>query len=225
MMAPYFSKITPKKNNYNIGYAQITKRFAKTEIHGSFEKIGVVFQPLGLNHFVHEPLSKLLTVEINPDFTYFNKSLIPILDALFKQDTILEKVDLLDTYFNSQFKGFEDHRMKEAMAMMLEENEKYSVQEIADAIGTSRKTLLRMFRKHLNCSVQDYASLIQFRKAVEVYQKAEKKPSFTGLSLDLNYYDQSDFIHHFTKTTGVSPKKFFNKLRKFGENETFWSPD
>lgn len=225
MITPHFSKVTPLKNNYNIAYSQVIKRFAKAEIHGRFQKIGVVFQPLGLNHFVSEPLSNLLTLQINPDFNYFNESLIPILDPLFEQVDITKKVDVLDAYFKSQFKGFDDQRMKKAMEMMLEEGEKHSVQEVADAIGTSRKTLLRMFQKHLNCSVQDYTSLIQFRKAVEVYQKAAKKPSFTGLSLDLNYYDQSDFIHHFTKTTGVSPKKFFNNLQEFGKNETFWSPD
>lgn len=225
LVAPNHSRVTPLENDYVIAYSQIFKRFAKAEIHGPFRKIGIVFEPLGLNHFVSAPLSELTSMGLNLNFNYFNTSLLPILNKLFDINEIEDRVTLLDIYFKSQFKGLSEKRISASIDLMFNKSDKYSVQEIADSLGVNRKTLLRLFRKHLNCSVQDYNSLIQFRKAIETYQKSSKKPLLTELSCDFNFYDQSDFINHFRKVTNFNPKKFFDKLIEFGDHEIFWSPD
>lgn len=223
-LAPTYSRVTPDKKNFICGYSQIHKRFAKAEIHGKFQKIGVVFEPLGLNNFIDCSLSDIISKELNLDLPYFKAIFEPIQDTLFNC-SVDEKVMLMDQIFVREKKPFTEQRMYRALDLLFAEGEKKTVQEIAEELHVSRKTLLRLFKKHLNCSVQDYASLIQFRRSVEAYQKAAEKPSFTGLALDLNYYDQSDFVHHFKRITNTNPKKFFQSLKEFGEHDTFWSPE
>jgi AraC-like DNA-binding protein len=223
ILGPTYSKVTPKKNASICAYTQIHKHFAKAEIHGVFQKIGIVFEPLGINNFIDCPLSDIVTQELNMDFPYFKDAFAPIQDTLFSSP-LDEKVTLLDQLFLQNKRPFDETRMYRALDLLFAEGEKKTVQEISEELNVSRKTLLRLFKKHLNCTVQDYASLIQFRHSVEAYQKAAEKPSFTGLALDLNYYDQSDFVHHFKRITNTNPKKFFDSLKEFGEHDTFWSP-
>ncbi|MFT4602060.1 MAG: hypothetical protein ACI857_002246 [Arenicella sp.] len=47
----------------------------------------------------------------------------------------------------------------------------------------------------------------------------------TGLAYDMDYYDQSEFIHHFYKITGVNPKRFFFDLVSYGDKSTYWAPE
>jgi AraC-like DNA-binding protein len=97
------------------------------------------------------------------------------------------------------------------------------VEELADKMGVSRKTLLRLFKKHHNCSVIDYIKMLQFRKSIESFTKKQNKATLTELAHDTFYYDQSDFVKHFKKLTGFSPKRFFKGLSNLGSQDTYWT--
>ena len=224
LITPTHSNVTPEPGSFICAYAQMFTQFAKTKIHGKFQKIGIVFEPLGLNHFLDRPLSEIIHFELNCEFDYFEQKIAPFRQHLFSA-SIDEKVRLLDDFLFSNLQQLEVDKLKSAITILFDDKNKNSIESVANELGISRKTLLRMFRKHLNYSVQNYASLIQFRKAVEVYQEAAEKPSFTGLALDLNYYDQSDFIRNFKRITKTNPTRFFKQLKKFGDNQTFWTPD
>ena len=213
----------PAKNDYFFSYSQLIKRFGTAEIIPPFDKIGVVFEPLGLNHFVKENLSHYLNEPINLNFNYFRDSMSNVLEDIFSAVDSDTKTTLLDTYFSERFIGFDEDRLKAAITFMLNSDTKCSVNSIAEELNMNRKTLLRLFNRHLKCSVKDYIDLIKFRRAVDVYQKSFDKPSLTNLALDLNYYDQAEFTNHFKKVTGVNPKKFYNNLMQFGSDSTYWS--
>jgi AraC-like DNA-binding protein len=201
------------------------KNFGHAEILGPFDKIGIVFQPLGLNHFVSGNLSTLASDEVNVNFSHFQRSLPTILDLVFDQKDIDAKVELLDAYFLQHLVEFEDKRLPSVVDFLFRTEDKLSVQQICENFDINRKTLLRLFNRHLNCSPKEYITLVQFRRAVELYQNSSHKPSLTRLALDLDYYDQSDFIHRFTKITGVSPKRLFTNIEKYGVHATYWTKD
>jgi AraC-like DNA-binding protein len=225
LIAGTHTKAISNSKVYSFTYSQLFKNFGKAEIIGPFDKIGVVFQPLGLNHFVSAPLAKLISGEINIDFNYFKDSISPVLDRIFTTKDESAKVELLDQYFLNQITELKELRLPEIIAFLFETVEKISVRELCDVFNINRKTLLRLFKKHLNCSPKDYLTLIQFRRAVESYQNSSHKPSLTRLALDLDYYDQSDFIHRFTKITGVNPKRLFTNIEKYGVHSTYWTID
>jgi AraC-like DNA-binding protein len=221
----YHTKAIPDPKTYYFAYAKLTRQFAISEIIAPFDKIGVVFQPLGINHFIEGNLSDILTTTINLDFKYFEGSMTPYLDRIYALDELDEKVGCLDAYFQSIYIGFQEERLEKAIRLLTSSTEKYTVQSLAKELHVSRKTLLRMFNKHLCCSVKDYLSVIYFRRALEIYQNTTDKMLLTNLAFDTEYYDQSEFINHFKKLTGFNPKRFFKKIVQYGEEETFWSKE
>jgi AraC-like DNA-binding protein len=213
----------PANNCYSFGYSKLISSAAQAELQAPFTKIGVVFQPLGLNHFLEGNLSDYVPAPINVDFDVFKDTMLDILPSVFDAAALEEKVTLLDNYFLSVFKGFKDKKMEDALHLLFAEDAKYSVESLAEALQISRKTLLRLFKKHQNCSVIDYMKLIQFRKSVEIFQNSKDKTKLTELAHNTAYYDQSDFIKHFKKLTGFNPKSFFENLTILGDQGTFWT--
>lgn len=209
--------------DYYYVYAGIYKEFQRVIQQAPFSKIGIVFQPLGLNHFIRKNLVQLQKKESDVRFNYFKTSMQPFLDDIYSLENISSKVTLLDTYFERQYVGFEDERMKKAIDFLLSADKKYTVKVLAEQLEMNRKTLLRLFQKHLCCSVKDYINVVQFRKALLSYQLAENKPLLTSLAYDTGYYDQSEFINHFKKITGFNPTKVLSNIQKLGNEDTFWT--
>jgi len=221
----YTSITKPKQNNYFFGFVKLTNHAAKAEIHPPFNKIGIAFQALGLNQFVEGNLAPYIPQSINLEFDYFKASMQSTLDKVYQTENIQEKVELLDEYFLSIYTGLEEPKMEEAVELLLQSDSKYTVEELAAELEVSRKTLLRLFRKHHNCSVIDYIKMIQFRKSIDAFQTSQDKATLTELAYNTAYYDQSDFINHFKKLTGFNPKHFFKHLSNLGSQDTYWTFD
>lgn len=221
----YSTIAKPANCGYSFGFSKLTNHAAKAEIIPPFNKIGIAFQALGLNHFLPNHLSEYLPEPINFKFDFFRESMEGCLDKVYQTDSIEEKVRLLDEYFLSVFIGFSEQKICDAVELLMNNDLKYTVGELAEELEVSRKTLLRLFRKHLNCSAIDYIKLIQFRKSVDIFQNSETRASLTDLAHHTEYYDQSDFINHFKKLTGFNPKSFFRSLSNLGNQDTYWTFD
>lgn len=219
----YSTTTVPKGDGYAFGFSKLINHAAEAQLIPPYNRIGVVFQALGLNHFLDGNLSEYVHAPINVDFIVFKSTMEPVLNELFEADNLADKVAILDDYFLSVYKGFHEHKMEEATTLLFAHDAKYTVEELAAELNISRKTLLRLFKKHQNCSVIDYMKMIQFRKSIELFQNSKDKTKLTELALDTDYYDQSDFIKHFKKLTGFNPKLFFNNLSILGDKGTFWT--
>lgn len=219
----FTTSASPSSSRYSYNYTNLISHFAQAEMNSPFDKLGIVFQPLGLNHFVENDVSSLITQTFNLNLSLFSLHIKKTLDQVYSTESFTEKTALLDHYFQQIFTGFTDKKMKQAMGLALAKNADYTVQSLANELEISRKTLLRMFNRHLNCSVKDYLRVIKFRKAVDHFQSSHKNSRLTDLAYDMDYNDQSEFIHHFKKLTGFSPKPFFKNLEPHSNQGTYWS--
>jgi transcriptional regulator GlxA family with amidase domain len=108
------------------------------------------------------------------------------------------------------------------MQELLKSNGAVRVEELSDLLEVNRKTLLRLFRKHLCCSVEEYRKLVMFRNALNYAQQAGADASLTDVALYSLYYDQAHYIKHFRQITKQSPKALLSKLASFGGQQTYW---
>jgi len=145
------------------------------------------------------------------------------LDAVFYEQQLDVKVAILDEYFLSIYNSFDAELLQKAIELALNGEEDYNVHSLANELNVSRRTLLRLFRKHLNSSTKEYLKMIKFRKAVKVYQESLKSMNLSDLTYQVNYNDQSEFIHHFKSLTGFSPKSFFQNLNTISNQGTYWT--
>ncbi len=219
----YGRTYVPKNSNDLSVVFTINKKVSKeVRLRGKFDKIGIVFNPLGINHFIETPLSGNINDSIC-HFDYFGKELHEIAQTVYLEKDIENKRDLLDGFFIKQYIGFEDVRLLQAVQEILAANDSAKTQDLAKSLGISRETLLRIFKKHLCFSVEEFKSVIRFRQALEYYEETTIKPKLTHVAIDNRYYDQADFVKHFKKVTGASPKKFFSSLRNISNAGTYWT--
>lgn len=180
-------------------------------LKGPYNKLSMVFHPLGLNHFLDIPCSHIIEPHFS-FFDYFGESFDRMLAQAFAADKIEAKRDLLDQYFESHYVGFQEHRLSLAIKEMFDSGGNCSIQEIAASMGISRKTLQRIFKTHLGYSPVEYKSIIKFRRALDLYQGQMNQNNLSSLAYEANFYDQSDLNAHFKIRTGLTPKQLFSEI-------------
>lgn len=84
------------------------------------------------------------------------------------------------------------------------------VQEVADHLGVSRRTLERHFMEVLGFPPKQFIRLIRFQKAIALIKHNDPCSSLTRVAYDSGYSDQSHFIRDFRLLSGESPR-FFRK--------------
>lgn len=212
-----------EKEEYNVFYSGIKRNFAIAEMQAPFDKIGIAFEPLGINYFLEKPVSEFISKNNDWKFFGFENSIEMMLNEIFETDNFDKKVKILDDYFLSLLNNFNDEILEKSLELIQQKNQKYKVSELAAELKISQKTLNRKFRKYLNCTVKDYLEVAQFRKSFNHFLNENKSEKLTDLAYQFDYYDQSEFIKQFKKITGINPKKLFQNVERFGEEELFWN--
>lgn len=207
---------------YNLFYAGIRKLIGIAEMETPFDKIGAVFEPLGIHHFTEKTYQEILPSKFDCVFTEFNADIFPILDKVYHTFDLDERVRILDEYFLSKLNDFEEKTVEKAIELVAKNNQKFKVSELAEELNISQKTLNRKFQKQLNCTVKDYLEIAQFRKSFNHFPNQNPSIKLTDLAYKFDYYDQSEFIRQFKKITGINPKKLFQNVENLGEEDIFW---
>ena len=219
-----YSSVSPDQNSdFIFIYSGVQKHLRRAYIAAPFQKIGVVFKELGINHFVSCPLSLASPDPIDKSFDYFGEELKNHCRQIYSLTSRDEKVKLLDHFFQSRFQNLAEPVLKSCVKLIMAADQKLTITCLSDQLSINRKTLLRLFNKHLGCSAKDYVDIVQFRKSLNAYLLEQKQDSLTGIALENDYYDQSQFINHFKKLTGTNPKAFFKDIRHIGREDTFWT--
>lgn len=206
---------------YTTLYTVNKNKSIKVAIEGPFHKVGVVFNPLGINHFFDSPLSSFFKQE-KGEFPFFGSSFYSCLETVFREVTIENKVSQLDQFFESALIPFDETVLKKAVGAIILSNGSLKVEELSDTLQVNRKTLLRLFQKHVLMSVEDYRKMVMFRQAMNYYQEHKSQSNLTEVALFSMYYDQAHFIKHFKSVTKETPSSLLTKVAQVGTEDTYW---
>ncbi|MEM1328752.1 MAG: helix-turn-helix domain-containing protein [Bacteroidota bacterium] len=187
---------------------------------GKYNKLTIVFHPLGLNHFVPLPAAMMIEDHFS-FFDFFGTPFDDMLRQVFRLNDIERKRDLLDDFFRHHLLGFEEQRLSYAVNRLLNHTESTTVKTLSDELSISRKTLLRLFTAHLGLSPTAYKSTIRFRKALDIYQHRLTSTNFSALAYEADFYDQSDLNAHFKVKTGLTPKELFAAIQQIS-HDLYW---
>jgi AraC-like DNA-binding protein len=218
-----YSSVKPDtESDYIFIYSGMQKYPRIAQMTSPYDKIGIIFKELGINHFIKEPLSIISPHPIDKSFNYFGNDLVNTCNAIYKEEDIDVKVNLLNLFFESKFCDFPEQVVKHCVDFIIHSLEKPTVESLTTRFHTPKKTLLRLFQKHLDCSVKDFIDIVQFRKSLDSYLLQNRRP-LTDVALENGYYDQPQFINHFKKLALTNPKKFFNDIEKVNNTDIFWT--
>lgn len=210
-----------KKTSIQSLYCINKNKNIKVSIEGIFDKIGIVFNPLGINHFIEKSIQEVFPYEINI-FTYFGEEFNFVLNQVFLETEIHKKVELLDAFFEKVIQPFEEQILKKAIREIIISNGSIKVSKLSEELKINRKSLLRLFNKHTTMSVEEYRKMVMFRQAFNYFQQNKKTANLTEVALFSMYYDQAHFIKHFKSITKETPNSLLTKIQHLGLEDTYW---
>jgi AraC-like DNA-binding protein len=193
----------------------------RVRLTGPFTKLGIAFEPLGLQRFIMKSYKDVAHDLVVP-FEEFGSEFEALCTEILKNPAD-DPSKTFDAYLLSKMCNPLDPQMEIAVQKILQNDEGLQLENLAGDLGLSMRTLQRRFKDHLACTPREYQQLVRFRKAINTYQSASKPTTFTQLALETNYYDQPAFVNHFKRITGRSPREFFNNLQKRGSEDTYWA--
>lgn len=197
-----------------------TKNF-KVSLNGIFDKIGIVFNPLGINYYLDKPLCDIYDFE-KLTFSHFGKKFEEVLYKVYATSNYEEKRDILDAFFSSKILGFQPNFLISCVNDIIQSNGTVKVDTLSEKYGIHRKSLLRLFQKHFCCTLEAYKKMVKFRNTLNYTQTQENSNKLTEVSLYNHYYDQADFNKQFKTITKFTPKELLAKIEKIGNEDTYW---
>lgn len=184
---------------------------------GPVHKIGIVFNPFGINQFLASNISKNESVS-SPSFCFFENDFIL---SLFDKYDLGQVAFALDETLLKLLSPIQNIYIEKSI-LFFEEESDYTINELAAKLGISREHLNRLFKKHIGTSVQKYRSIVRFRQLMNLRSNNHSQDNLTTLSHRLHYADQSHFIKQCKLLTGLIPSRFFKEGTNLGAEDTFW---
>lgn len=194
------------------------------KLSGKLDKVTIIFSPLGLNHFIREPIGSVSTHH-SQVFTSWNDKpeYTLMLQQFFATDVLEERAAVLETFLLSQYQPVADYgRMQGILLQLADFDSEPSVADIAAANHMSEKTLNRMFRRHIALSPVAYRKIARFRHSMSNKLYSDQLSSLTQIGYESNYYDQSYFSRIYKHMTGDNPSAFFNSIQKLGNEQVIF---
>ncbi|RZK54979.1 MAG: AraC family transcriptional regulator [Pedobacter sp.] len=186
---------------------------------GPVHKIGIVFEPFGINHFISSSTG-VNQRSSSPEFTLFDQA---FLNDLFTDNDFSKIVNKLDQYLISIFSEVQNPYLSKAINLLHESTDELNIDELAETkLGISRKHLNRIFKKYMGTTAQKYKSIVRFRQLMNHKLQQNNNDNLSSLSHQAHYTDQSHFIKACKQLTGLTPSQFFKDGKIVGSEDTFW---
>ncbi|MCU0239597.1 MAG: helix-turn-helix domain-containing protein [Pyrinomonadaceae bacterium] len=177
------------------------------KVTGKIRGLSIVFKPTGINCFIDKPFNEIVP-EVHNNFPFWDEKADELEQLLYCHD-ISDITAKLEKILLSFYRPFENKLLFQILALLHKNYADYNVQELAQILKVSRKTLLRTFQKHIGVSITDYRRIIRFREAIKIHSGTDE--TLTRLAYETCFSDQSHFVKDIQKLTGDNPKKFFNE--------------
>lgn len=179
---------------------------------GRQEKITIVFEPLGINHFIPESLNRFIkkrhrTISNLEQSVQFSK----FAEAVYNCTTVDKKLSFIERYLLERYRDPQIPFVEEALTLLRDLDRNYSIEQISKMIYASPRNLLRLFQKHLCISLVEFRNIYQFRYSLGK-KISSGKVSLKQISYESNYSDASYMVRMYKKFTGVNPSQFFDKV-------------
>lgn len=213
--------VKPNESANSVLYSTVRDCPQHVEINGSFRKIGIVFKPYGLNHFISRPIQEFHSQVIS-EFTEWNPDFMVTASKVWETELIGERIALLDSFMTGIKTNFANSQFSNIIEKIVQSENMYSIEDTAKFFGFNRKTFYRLFLKELQCSPSKFLKILRFRKSLESYI-TEEKTNLSSIAL-AHFYDQSDFIRNVKQITAQTPSKLSKDLSNL-ENTIFWKID
>lgn len=180
---------------------------------GRREIITIVFHPLGVNHFLEEPLSGLVASNNgDPSFIPLNGLFDRFAETVFRHDAPEQRIEAIEDYLLKKYKQIDIPFVGAAIPLLSDLHGMPGIEAICRSIGTSPRNLARLFARHICLSPVGFRNIYQFRYSLQKKMTDGGQVPLKDIGYESNYTHASYMIRMYRKFTGLNPTAFFNQV-------------
>lgn len=188
--------------------AQITP--FKLRAEESHKAVSIIFYPGGLNRFLNIPLTELFDNGYSAR-DVIGKEIEELLDQSHNTTSFAELNNIVQCYFLRKLSKVKEELPIDFALRHLQANYNTHLDKIAGMACMSIRNFERKCKERLGMTAKMYARIARFHKA---YRMLGSKPviSWTDLTYEAGYYDQTHFIKDFKEFAKVTPTLLHKEL-------------
>lgn len=189
---------------------------------GRLDKIGIVFFPLGLNHFIREDYHVLAKTDVQAFLPSNHDQWEKVIEQCFAAGNTAEKITILETFLSALYHEKDVEQLQTAVKLLGNVTEQETIQAIAGKIFMSPRSLNRLFQKELAMTPEIFRVIARFRYIMQQKAVLKRNQKLTQLAYESGYFDQASLTKTFKRFTTLSPRQFFEQCTLVGDNGTVW---
>ncbi len=200
------------------------KRYISISAHQDSEMFVIQFKPTGAHPFLHIPIHELNGKVIAAE-EVVGPSIKKLRQAIVNGENNAAKFQAAEQWLNQRYKNDLTpppailelvDRLKKAPALTASE-----LTALIQSYPYSQKHLINQFKKYLGLTPKYFQRIFRFNEILaKIYQK--QTLSWTQISYDCGYTDQSHFIKEFRHFSGFNPQEFLDQ--NFSDEEPNFFP-
>ncbi len=169
----------------------------------SNKTVSIIFQPGGLNRFLNIPMTEIF------DNGYSARDVIgsEIEELLDKSHDTISSVELssiVQSYFLRKLSRVKEVLPIDHALSYLSANYNTSLDKVAEMACMSVRTFERKCQERLGMPAKMYARIARFYRAYKILEN-RSSISWTDLTYEVGYYDQTHFIKDFKEFSRLTP--------------------
>lgn len=184
----------------------------KLKLTGAYQVIIFQLYPFVINSFFNIELNEI--TDNCFDLKSYDLNLITILEKeLLTAITLQERIELIYSFLFDIFKQKKElinPTVEKAVRLILESKGTISINEIAESVNSTLRTLQRGFQKETGLTPKKFSKIVQFQTSLKQISQKEFK-NLTDIVYENGFADQSHFIRVFKYYTGVTPSLFMHQ--------------
>jgi len=183
-----------------------TGRFDR-ELRGRGGAVAVKFRPAGFHPFMPVPAATLTNRAIPLAQAFGASDLHERVLAAGERDA--PRIALLEAFLLERLppRDPQVERVHEIVRLILAEGDLTRVEQLVARLGTTPRTLQRLFREYVGVSPKWVLRRVRLHEAAE-RMGADPDVDWPLLALELGYFDQAHFIRDFKSVVGRSPADY-----------------
>ncbi|SHL92726.1 response regulator transcription factor [Mucilaginibacter sp. OK098] len=196
-----------------------TTRYAEISLAGTFNTVGIYFQPNALQCVFNENAEELtdLCVDIN---LLTNRHGFNLSNQLAEATSANKKVEILSAYLSSQLNRNnrkENSTMEYALNQIIQTKGNIDLGKLQSHLQLSERSFLRNFKQYTGIAPKLFSRICRFQSSLKQLRKTDYN-KLSDIAYEQDYADQSHFIRSFKEFSGLSPNQYQKQTNEVVEN-------
>ncbi|MEP6612263.1 MAG: AraC family transcriptional regulator [Mucilaginibacter sp.] len=196
-----------------------TTRYAEIHLSGSFDTVGVYFQPDALQTVFGYEAAELTDSCL--DLNLFAKPRgIDLSDRLANTASPGDKVAFLEDYLLAEVDRNHrctDMKMRYALEQIISSKGTLPLKTLQQSLNTSQRSFHRKFKQYTGIPPKLFSRICRFQASLKQLQQTDYE-KLSDIAFGHEYADQSHFIRSFKEFSGLSPAQYQKNSTEVVEN-------